>query len=298
MIGAGTTVAEPAAGETAWVSAGTYALADRRIRSTTHRVYEAVQAHTGRTALPEADPLYWLDVGPTQMMAPFDTYTSTVSLSATSQTWVITPGYFNALALYAMQGTHLDVSIKDAPGGAVIYSLSQSLLQPVSGYYAWAFVPRRVITKLLLQDLPIRPNAELTITISAGTGEPVGIGMCTLGDLSPLLSNEAPWGGLQWKPTVEPVSYSYVGNNSDGTLKIVPRPSSTNLHLSVQLPLAYADYAVEELQSVLNVPVTWVVPNAPGFQLFEFGIGSGVMSYDNLAEATFAITVTGTIGTT
>ena len=42
MIGGATTIAEPAAGETAWVSAGTYALGDLRIRTSTHRVYKCV----------------------------------------------------------------------------------------------------------------------------------------------------------------------------------------------------------------------------------------------------------------
>jgi hypothetical protein len=71
-IAAGTTIAEPAAGETLWVSGGTYALGDKRIRVETHRVYEAVQASTGRTIAPELDGTYWKDMGPTLRWAPFD----------------------------------------------------------------------------------------------------------------------------------------------------------------------------------------------------------------------------------
>ena len=63
MILAGTSIAEPAASETVWVSGGTYTLGQERIRTTTHRVYEC--AHSGRTALPEADPTFWQDTRPT-----------------------------------------------------------------------------------------------------------------------------------------------------------------------------------------------------------------------------------------
>ena len=44
-----TTIAEPAATETAWVSGGTYAIGDKRIRTQTHRVYQSATAHTGVT---------------------------------------------------------------------------------------------------------------------------------------------------------------------------------------------------------------------------------------------------------
>ena len=70
-------VAEPAAGETAWVSAGTYAVGDKRIRTGVHKIFRCILAHTGRTALPEDDPSYWEDVDPTVKLAPFDTYVST-----------------------------------------------------------------------------------------------------------------------------------------------------------------------------------------------------------------------------
>jgi hypothetical protein len=55
MIGAGTTIAEPAVGETAWVSAGSYTAGDYVIRTATHRKYLCRETHTGRTAAPEDD---------------------------------------------------------------------------------------------------------------------------------------------------------------------------------------------------------------------------------------------------
>lgn len=101
-IAAGTTIAEPAAGETLWVSGGTYALGDKRIRVETHRVYEAVQASTGRTIAPELDGTYWKDMGPTLRWAPFDQYINTPATATTTLTYVLKPGFVIVLHCMAL----------------------------------------------------------------------------------------------------------------------------------------------------------------------------------------------------
>jgi len=294
MIISGTTVSEPAAGEIAWVSAGTYAIGDLRIRSTTHRVYACVQAHSGRTALPENDAAYWLDKSPTQRFAPFDTYTSTAATSTGSITFVIQPGYFNSIALYGLTGSTYSVSIKDAPGGTVIYTNSGGLSEDPIGWYEYLFSPIRITDKLIFTNLPIRPTAELTVTISAATGVAVGIGMINSGDFADLLSG-ADWGGPQYGATSEPVSYSYIKVNTDGTTSIVKRVAATSMRVSVQMPAAQADYALQRVRQVLDVPVSWIV-NEPGFSgLNVFGLGSAVLNYDQFGSAKMDITVKGFI---
>lgn len=299
MIGAGTTIAEPASGETAWVSAGTYVLGDRRIRATTHRVYECVQAHTGRTALPEVDTAFWLDAGPTQRYAPFDTYTNTAATATTSITYVLSPGYFNAISLYGLTGTQIVVSVKDAPGGTEIYRYpatgAASLTEPPTGWYDYMFGKRRPIQKLVLSNLPIRPTAELTITVTAAAGATVGIGMINVGDLTPLLG-DAEWGGVTGGASAEPTSYSYIKTNDDGTTTIKRRGKSTNLRATVVIPRQKADAALATVQQVLDVPVSWIATTSQGFDgLNVFGIGSCSMSYDSFGIATLQVNVKGLI---
>lgn len=299
MIGAGTTIAEPAAGETAWVSAGNYVLGDRRIRATTHRVYECVQPHAGRTALPEVDTAYWLDAGPTQRFAPFDTYTSTAATATASITYVLSPGYFNAISLYGLTGAQIVVSVKDVPGGTEIYrypaSGAASLTEPPTGWYDYMFGKRRPIQKLVLSNLPIRPTAELTITVTAATGVAVGIGMINVGDLTPLLG-DAEWGGVTGGASAEPTSYSYIKTNDDGTTTIKRRGKSTNLRATVVIPRQKADAALATVQQVLDVPVSWIATTSQGFDgLNVFGIGSCSMSYDSFGIATLQVNVKGLI---
>ncbi len=299
MIASGTTVAEPAPGETAWVSGGNYTERQRVIRATTHRVYECVQTATGRTQLPEADPAYWLDAGPTQRFAPFDTYVSTAATATGSISYVLTPGYFNALSLYGLTGTQIVVEVRESPGGAVIYRYPQagaaSLTEAPTGWYSYLFLPRRQIARLVLKDIPIRPSAQLTVTVTAATGAPVGIGMINVGDMRPLLG-EAEWGGTQGGATAEPISYSYIKTNDDGTTEIKRRHKATNMRASVVMPRERADAALADVQEVLDVPCSWVATTATGFDgLNVFGIGSASMSYDSFGVANLQINVKGLI---
>jgi hypothetical protein len=296
MLGAGTTVAEPAPGETLWVSGATHALGDRRIRSTTHRVYECVQAHTGRAATPETDAMFWLDAGPTQRYAPFDSYTTTAASGTTSMTYVLSPGYFNAISMYGLVGTQIVVTVRDAPGGAVIYRYPETgtapLSDPPGSWYEYLFGKRRQVQKLVLKDIPIRPTAELTITI---TGASVGLGMLNVGDLAPVVG-EADWGGVNWGATAEPTSYSYMKTNDDGTTTIRRRSKATSLRVTVSMPRDRADAALAMVQQVLDVPVSWISTTVPGYEgLNVFGIGSGSLSYDSFGVASLQINVKGLI---
>ena len=294
MIGAGTTIAEPAAGETAWVSGGTYALGDRRIRTGTHRVYECVLAHTGRAALPEADPSYWEDAAPTQRFAPFDTYTSTAAAALSSVTYVLSPGYFNALGLYGLVGTSAAITVRDAPGGTVIFTRTVSLLQFRGGWYGFYFRAPKQLRELVFFDIPIRPGAELTIAVTSGTGQPVAIGTINASLARPLLEDDE-YGGALYGATAEPYTNSSIKVSSiDGTVSIKRRTAATNVRVTVAMPEDRADEAVQAVQEVLDVPVGWFATKAPGFAgLNCFGLGSGVLTYGEPGIADLQMTIKG-----
>jgi len=295
MIASGTTVPEPAATETAWTSGGTYAIGDKRILASTHRVYLCIQASTGRTQTPDVDVEYWRDDGPTQRWAPFDIYTSTPATGTTSVTYVLRPGYVNALALYGLVGTHLTVTLKDAPGGTVIYSYDGSLFEYQPSWYEYLFVAPRAITQFSATNLPIRPDVELTISVSAASGQPVAIGMITLGDLIDLVGIDGD-GGTEYGASAEPVSYSYIKTDDFGTTTIVRRHKATGLTASVALPQQAADEALRQIQQVLDVPAAWIATSSPGYQgLNVFGLATARLVYETAATAKLQLTVKGLI---
>lgn len=297
MIGAGTTIAEPSAGETAWSgSAVAYVVGDVRIRATTHRKYRCAANHTSAASpLPENDPTRWVDIGPTDRWAPFDIYTSTQASTTTSLTYVLQPGYFNALALYGLTGSQYSITIKDAPGGTTIYTASGYLSEDPLGWYEYLFSAPRTINKLVFSGLPIRPTAELTLTITAASGQPVGVGIIVCGDYVDL-AGSGTWGGTLQGAKAEPVTYSYIKTNDDGTTTVVRRHAATNMRCTVAMPRSEADVALQAIQQVLDVPVAWIATNATGYAgLNVFGIASASMSYDTFGTANLEINVKGLI---
>lgn len=296
MIGAGTSIAEPSTSETAWASGVAYAVGDVRIRDTTHRKYRCAVAHTSAaTPVPEDDPTRWLDIGPTDRWAPFDRYTNTRASTLTSLTYVLNPGYVNALALYGLICAQYSITIKDAPAGATIYSKTGFLTQDPQGWYEYLFVAQPAVDKLVLHNLPIRPTAEITITITAASGQPVGIGMIVVGDFVPLVGDTAEFGGVQYGASAEPVTYSYINTDEYGNTTIVRRHAATNMRCAVMMPRQFADAALQRLQSVLDQPVACIATTSKGYDgLNVFGlISSSPVSYDSFNIASIDINVKG-----
>lgn len=288
------TVAEPSAAETAWVSGTTYAKDDVRIRTQTHRKYQRVAAGAGTTP-PESDFTNWVDIGPTDRWALFDTEVSTASTVVTPMTYVLRPGFFNAIAMYGLDGANISVSIKDAPGGTVVYTYTGTLQEPPVDYYDWAFGRITPLTKLVLSGLVPYPDAELTVSVTAGAGVKVGAGMLIVGDLVSLVTTEG-FGGTQYGATAEPVTYSYINTDEFGVTSIRRRRATTDMRATVIMPREDADTAVSVLQRVLDVPAAFIATDVPGYAgLNVFGLGSGSMSYDSYGHAVLSLTVKGMV---
>lgn len=290
------TIAEPAAGETAWAAGTNYVVGQRCILTATHRVYEnligGINATSPDQALTGATPR-WLDYGPTLKWAAFDSVVNTPSSATTTFTHVILPGFFNAIAFYGMDGATLTVSIKTAPGGTVFYTYSGLLLEPPIDYYDYYFGTIRGLTKLVLSDILLYANPEVTITV-AGTGT-VKAGMIAFGDLRLLIGANGV-GGTQHGASAEPVTYSYINTDVYGRTSIVRRHSATNMRATVMIPQSEADSALAIVQSVLDIPAAWIATDVTGYDgLNVFGLGSGSLSYNDPSYASLNIMVKGFI---
>jgi hypothetical protein len=296
MILAGTTVAEPAAGETAWVGGAAYVVGDLRIRVSTHRVYRCAVAHSGSTTPPESDTTHWVEEGPTQRWAPFDNYTNTAATGITSIAYVLQTGFANALALYGLVGSTATITVKESPAGAVIFDQSYSLFESAPDWYEYLFIEQKSLTKLVIPGLPIRPGATMTITIAAAPGAAVGVGMIVPGDYRSLLGDSAAFGGTLQGASAEPVTYSYIDTDKFGKTTIVRRHAATSMRATVAMPRSQADTALSVIQDVLDTPCAWVATDAQGYAgLNVFGLGSARVGYDSFGIANIDISVKGMI---
>lgn len=288
------TIAEPSATEAVWVAATSYTVGTEVIRIGTHRVYENLIAGVDATA-PELAPTRWLDKRPTQRWAVFDGYITTQSSAATSMTYVLRPGLFNAIAAYSLDGATLTLSVKDAPGGTVVFSKSYALAEAPLDYYDYYFGRYKPLTKLLEKGIAAYVDPEVTITVTTGAGVTVKAGMFVFGDLREIVS-VAGTGGVQRDARAKPTTTSLFVADGFGGTKIVKRTKATDMDISVFLAQTDADSALLALQDVLDVPAAWIGSDAAGFAgLNVFGLASGDVTYAGLGFARMTVNVKGLI---
>lgn len=292
------TAAEPDASETAWNAVTAYTVGQEAILTAPHRVYKNLLGGAHATS-PElaltGDTPRWLDARPTNKWAAFDGQVDTQSELVTPLTWVLRPGMFNAIALYGLDGSALDIEIKDAPGGTVVDTLTSDLLEPPIDHYDYYFGQIRSITKVLWRDLVPYADPEVTITITAAAGVTVKAGMIAFGDLRPLVTVEGT-GGTGAGARVKPKTYSYINTDVWGVTRIVRRAKATDMEIRVKVPSDDADAALATLQEVLDVPACWIGSddtNVAGLNVF--GLASGDLSYEDEEFSILQINVKGFI---
>lgn len=262
----------------AWIKDAVYAVGDEVHVPSKHRVYRDAAGGASATR-PDLDGTRWKDMRPTNAWAPFDEYTDTAAESTTTDlTFVLASRFVNAITLYGLAGAGVSITIKDAPGpgGAVIYSYPAGggvarLKRPARGWYDYAYGERKEATTLLLTNLPIRANAEITITVTGNGDQRRAIGMIVRGKLRNLVG--AGEGGVEQDAEVSPKTYTSRETMPDGRQRVVVRGSSRDLNMTISMERKYADAAVQALTDLMTRPVAWFATTKPGFQgLSAFGI--------------------------
>ena len=295
MLSAGTSIAEPdtSRGEVAWVSGAAYTL--DQLRTHAGSVYSCVKAHTGSAALPPDDKINWLRKGPTNRMAAFDDYTTTRSVATTSVTYVLRPGFVNGLRLDGLEGIQLEATLKDGPGGAVLWTQTADLWEQATGLYELLFTPLRALRVMSFDDLPLQPDPELTITITSASGGAVGVGSIMLGDWRTLMG-DGSFGGAQYGARMTRKSYTYWDEKDDGTYSLIRRPSARNVDCSVVIDSGQAMHADALLDEVTDRLVAFEASNLPKYgYLNTSGFVSGSISADNYAVTSLDLTIKGSI---
>jgi hypothetical protein len=160
------TVAETVA---AYNPATAYSIGQQVRRDTTHRIYESrVDANTGNT--PEDSPDQWLDAGPTNRWAMFDTSNTTQTSAADEIVVVIqATGRTNGLALFNLDNV-VSVTIVCEAEEEEVYNQTFELTADggITDWYAWFFEDLSRRRQLTVLDLPIHTDMLITVTL---TGE-------------------------------------------------------------------------------------------------------------------------------
>jgi hypothetical protein len=291
MLAAGTTVpvVDTTAGEVAW-AAGTAYTVGARVNFDAS-IWECVLAHTDTP--PGTDATRWLRFGPSNRMAPFDDRPSTRAQGKGLIKFEIGLGFFNGFALYGLVGENINIKVLTAPGGDIAFERDQDLFDQAKGLFEYLFLPLRPLTQLQVQDLPLLPDGQLHIAITAPESGVVEIGMIAVGFWETLLGS-GDFGGVQYGASTEIKTYSYFKENPDGSIEITPRGTAREIRASVMIDANEANAAADLLANIASTPVAFIASGLPRYDyLNTFGLVSGGVSAENFSTASVNLTIKG-----
>ncbi|KQM68772.1 hypothetical protein [Xylophilus sp. Leaf220] len=251
------TVQEPDAGETLWVSTSAYAIDDVRLRPN-HRKYRCVKAIPANTVTPPENDAFlagetvtaaksWQDIGATNRRAMFELERNTVTTSAGTMTVVLTPGQrVGSLFLGGMQATKVTVVVTLA--GQEIYRRAVSrIARRTTSWKTYFFGKFIVLPSLLLADLPPSTGAVITVTLENSFGSPVKCAALVIG-------NGEFIGNVQKKAKSDALNFSNTTRDFAGNVTFVPRRTVPRTDQVLELPKGLVN-TVRDLRTALNAKV-------------------------------------------
>lgn len=239
----------PETDHAAWNAATAYALGARVIRTATHSIYERLAAGTTATA-PEADPINWARVAPTNRWAMLDGAVGTITTGTDSISVTLQPGVVRGLALLDLNVEAVSVTM--TAGGETVYSAT---INPIGtqedadnwfDYFFEAIVRRRVV---ILTDLP--PYSDGVITITATGAGAISIGSCVLGAMYEL-------GTTLSGASVGIVDYSRKDVDEFGVISVAERAYSKRMSIPIVMPTSIVDVAASRLARFRARPIVWI----------------------------------------
>jgi hypothetical protein len=242
-----------------WNVGTTYNEGDRVILTSTHRIYESLLgSNTGNDPTVTSSPTYWIEVGPTNRWAVFDTSVSTSTVQANNITYTLEPGSaINLLAvLNVNNGTEVTVTLNSpSQSPTEVYSKKISLASvPLSStWWNWFFGTKIEQTQAIFDDIPPYTDAVVTIEIVGGSDLSVGVIM---------LGQQKLFGlGIKYGARVGIQDYSRKETNEFGDTILVQRAFAKRARVDLFLEKFEVDSLQRELSRIRATPVLWILSN-------------------------------------
>lgn len=133
---------------------------------------------------PVTNETYWARYGSTNRWALHDASTSSQTAATTSFTneYQLDGSYADSVGLLNVDCASVNIVMTDSTDGEVYnQTISGVETSGITDYWHYCFDPIVRKTDLLATDLPLYPNAQITVTVSTATGSTVLCGTCYIG---------------------------------------------------------------------------------------------------------------------
>lgn len=158
----------------------TYATGDRVILTSTHKIYESLQ-DGNLNKDPVTETLWWVEVGPTNRWAVFDTSVSTQTAQSTNITYTLEPGVaINSLAILNLtDANEINITLTSPSAGSpgIVYTetIDLGLTSLFADWYNWFFGIKQRPSQYIDTSFPAYVDGIIEIEILGGTNLAVGV---------------------------------------------------------------------------------------------------------------------------
>jgi hypothetical protein len=239
----------------------TYALGDRVISTTTHRVYESLQAgNLGNPlpVMPEISTAFWLNVSATNRWKMFDNSITSQSSAAEYLSIAIqTVGRVDSVALLNISASSVRITMEDATEG-IVYDETYSLIEEsgILDYYEYFFEPVSRVGDFAITDMDLYSDTTITITLS----EPSGTVLCG----AAIVGLSKTIGATRFGMSLGIQDYSVKITDEFGNKTILERVYSDKMSLQVSIPTASVVSVKKTLASYRATAIVYIATDEIG----------------------------------
>ena len=246
-----------------------YNVGDRCIVTTGyHKIYEAIQPVTSTpntTTPPHTLTTHWVEVGPTNRWAAFDTSGGTYSYSSGANiVFSFTMDRATSIALVELTARSVRIQAT-APGYPNYYDQTYNLgdRAVINNWYDYFTADSFLATELIITDIPAIPATTFTITIE-NNGNPLQVGNLIVGTNIEL-------GNTKYGAKIGIIDYSKKEVNEFGKATIVKRTFSKKMDVTLDVDNGIVDSVAARLNYLRSTPCLWVGANGAFESLTVYG---------------------------
>ncbi len=246
-----------------WSSATTYAK-DVIVVHGTGRYQSLQVSNTNHD--PATSPTWWTLLGPSNRWAMFDDQVSTQTQATASLQVKVNTGIIDTVAVLGVNAQTARVTVRDGPGGAVVYDETQSMAgEEVFSWFEYFFSDPTVRrSQAVFSGIPPFGSSELTVLITAAAG--LQIGSLVFGRVRDL-------GQPHYGARAGITDYSRKNTDEFGSTTFVRRAYSKTLQAQLEVDNLQVNRVQRLLYDLRATPVVWLGSNRPEFSepLVVFG---------------------------
>lgn len=209
------------------------------------------------------DPL-WLDLGPTNRHAMFDSIVSTgtslvTSTSQPAMLVTVSPGICNGVATMDVTGVS-SVTCEMFDGATLVYTETKTVDKTfISNWYEYFFEPYDVFTDLVFGPLPPYPSATVRLTFT-----PTVVG-ATVSCGAALYGNTVELGEVEYGASAGITDYSRKETDEFGITTLVERGFSKTASYTIQVATSQLRRVFSTLAALRATPAVWIASDDVDF---------------------------------